>query len=314
MTDKDWNSYKQKLEKQGYRFTGSHSAVKICEWTRKSIVNKGICYKQKFYGINCHRCAQISVTANFCDHDCVFCWREHANFPFTEVDEPSEIIDKTIEEQKQLLIGFKGNDIAEMERVNQAFSPKHFAISLTGETLYYPKLSELIKELKNRNLTSFIVTNGQLPEVLEKLEPPTQLYISLDAPNKELYQKVDKPLRKDGWERLMKSLEILKKLKGKTRTALRITLIKGINDINPKQYAELIEKASPNYVEVKAYMFIGVSRQRLVNENMPEHNEVVEFSKKICENGNYKLIDEQAISRVTLLMKEDKKDRIMKFD
>ena len=40
---------KKLMEKQGYRFIGNHSAVKTCEWTKKSLINKGSCYKQKFY-------------------------------------------------------------------------------------------------------------------------------------------------------------------------------------------------------------------------------------------------------------------------
>ena len=45
-----------------------------------------------------------------------------------------------------------------------------FAISLTGEPTLYPKLPELIKEIHSRGKTSFLVTNGQHPEVLQKLK------------------------------------------------------------------------------------------------------------------------------------------------
>ena len=35
-----------KLEYSGYRFVGEHghAAAKICHWTRKSMVNEGVCY------------------------------------------------------------------------------------------------------------------------------------------------------------------------------------------------------------------------------------------------------------------------------
>jgi tRNA wybutosine-synthesizing protein 1 len=48
------------LEKQQYRIVGNHSAVKICHWTKESIRERGFCYKQQFYGINAHRCLQMT--------------------------------------------------------------------------------------------------------------------------------------------------------------------------------------------------------------------------------------------------------------
>ncbi|RLE41207.1 4-demethylwyosine synthase TYW1, partial [Candidatus Woesearchaeota archaeon] len=46
------------LEKQQYAFIGRHSAIKICYWTKKSLLDEGVCYKQQFYGIKSHRCCQ----------------------------------------------------------------------------------------------------------------------------------------------------------------------------------------------------------------------------------------------------------------
>jgi tRNA wybutosine-synthesizing protein 1 len=304
--------YKKLLEKQQYEFIGDHSAVKVCTWTKKSLRDEGVCYKEKFYGIRSHRCCQLSVTVNYCDMDCVYCWREHYNEPFTNIDDPKALLEKAIAAQRKLLSGFGGLDKTNKEKLKQAQDPNQFAISLTGETLYYPHLSDFIRELKKQNFSSFIVTNGMLPDVLEKLEPPTQLYISLDAPNKELQEKLCKPLHKDAWERLLKSLDILKSMKSKTRTCLRITCIKGMNMINPEGYAELIKRAEPHFVEVKAYMFVGASRLKLSMDNMPLHPEVKEFAEQIAKAAGYKVIDEHEPSRVVLLMKEDFPDRIMK--
>ncbi len=100
----------------------------------------------------------------------------------------------------------------------------------------------------------------------------------------------------------------------KTRTVIRITLMKGINMKHEKDYAGLIKKASPMFVELKAYMFVGSSRKRLLKENMPYHEDVKEFAKKVAELSGYKIIDEKKESRVVLLAKEDYKDRIMRFD
>ena len=65
------NAGKKILEKQGYRFTGEHSSVKICGWTKNSILNKGNCYKHKFYGINTNQCVQMTPSM-VCPNRCVF--------------------------------------------------------------------------------------------------------------------------------------------------------------------------------------------------------------------------------------------------
>jgi tRNA wybutosine-synthesizing protein 1 len=307
------NSYRKLLEKQQYKLIGEHSAVKVCTWTKKSLRDEGVCYKEQFYGIKSHRCCQLSVTINFCDMDCIYCWREHYNEPFTNIDDPEELVEKAVAAQRKLLSGFGGLEKTNAKKFKEAQDPNQFAISLTGETLYYPKLNDLIKELKKRNFSVFIVTNGMLPDVLEKIEPPTQLYVSLDSPNKALQEKLCKPMHKDSWERLMRSLDILKKLKSKTRTCLRITAIKGMNMFEPEGYANLIKRADPHFVEVKAYMFVGASQLRLDLKNMPLHNEIKEFAEAIVKESGYKIIDEHPKSRVVLLMKEDSKERLMKF-
>src|SRR5256885_6051454 len=63
------------LERQGYRIVGEYSGVKLCHWTKDSLT-KGIgCYKQTFYGIESHRCLQMTPTVDACNLSCQFCWR-----------------------------------------------------------------------------------------------------------------------------------------------------------------------------------------------------------------------------------------------
>ena len=83
--------------------------------------------------------------------------------------------------------------------------------------------------------------------------------------------------------------------------------------INPEAYAELIKKSDPTFVELKAYMWVGHSRERLEQKDMPLHSEIVEFSEKVAKAIGWKIIDEKPESRVVLLMKEDFKERIMQF-
>jgi len=230
-----------------------------------------------------------------------------------KVDTPDEIIDGCIKAQIKLLSGFGGNELANKDKLKEAQDPMHFAISLNGEPTLYPRLGELIKRLHERGKTSFLVTNGMFPDKIKELiELPTQLYVSVDAPNEELFNKIDNPVLDKGWDRLMKTLKLLPELK--TRTTLRFTIIKDYNMCNPEQWAEVIKLSQPMFIEVKAYMYVGASQNRLQIENMPRHPEIVEFSKKICKHCDYQIVDEKIESRVVLLMKEDREDRIMKFD
>ena len=307
------------LKKQQYEVVGNHTRVKTCHWTKSDLRGEGGCYKNKFYGINSSQCIQMTPTF-VCNNACVFCWRDlryHTQPAMEEgIDEPSDIVEGTIEAQKKLLSGFGGNEKTSKEKFEGAMNPQHVAISLDGEPTLYPKLAELIKEYKKKNFSTFVVSNGLLPERIEKLleEPPTQLYISVDAPNEELFNIIDRPIIKHAWQGLCKTLSMLPKLRQKTRTVLRFTLIRGLNMVYPEQWAEIIKLSNPMFVEVKAYMWVGMSRERLEQQNMPLHDEVKEFAQQVANFADYKLIDEHEPSRVVLLMKEDFEGRVMKFD
>jgi tRNA wybutosine-synthesizing protein 1 len=308
-------SKKKVLEKRGYRMVGSHSAVKACLWTKKAIRGEDTCYKNKFYGIQSWRCVQMSCALDVCAHRCSYCWRDISwTTPkwHGATDAPEEIIEGCIKEHVKYLQGFGGNKKADKVRFHQALRPKHFAISLISESTFYPKLPELIDELHRRKLTSFLVTNGTNPAMLKKLmkHKPTQLYITLPAPNKEVYKKVCNPLIADGWEKINESLKLLKRF---DRGTMRLTLVKEVNMVKPEQYAEILEKTRPDFVELKAYMHVGFSQGRLKMSNMPTHKEIMAFAKKISEITKLRIIDEKENSRVALLMEKDKKGRVMEF-
>ena len=140
---------------------------------------------------------------------------------------------------------------------------------------------------------------------------PTQLYLSLDAPTNDLLIKIDKSINKDSWERLLGSLDALKRARERCRTVVRITCVKEQNMVDPQEYAKLIERANPMFLEVKGYMFVGSSRQRLSLKNSPFHEDVKAFAEEIARYCDYKVIDESACSRVVLMMKEDVAERFL---
>jgi tRNA wybutosine-synthesizing protein 1 len=298
--------HKEELEKQQYRVVGNHSAVKVCGWTKKLIRGEGGCYKLKFYGIMSHQCMQMTTSIS-CANRCSFCWRGYKapvskNWKWS-VDEPKEVLNGSLEEHHKLLLGFKGSKKANPVAYNKSNEVKHVALSLTGEPITYPKMNEIVDEFHSKGISTFLVTNAQYPEAIKNLKPITQLYISLDAPNKELLKEVDVPLFGDYWERLNLSLEYM--AAKKERTCIRLTMIKGINMISPKNYAELIVKGDADFIEVKAYMHIGASQLRLQKENMPLHEEVVGYTKELVKFlDDYEIVSEHISSRVVMLAKK----------
>jgi len=312
---------KKILEKQGYRLVKDNSAIKICSWTKKSLIDEGSCYKQQFYGIQSHRCAQISCSLFNCQNKCIHCWR---NLAYTEemdpkqVDNPQDIIKGCIQQQQKLLSGFKGNSKINLEKFKEAQEPTQFAISLTGEPTLYPKIGELVNELRNLGKSTFIVTNGLQPEVLEKMNKeknlPTQLYVSLNSPNQELYNPWHRSKTKNAWQVFNKTLEIFPSLK--TRKVIRITLVKGKNNNmkseHLKDYSNLIKKANPDFIELKGYMSVGFARNRedMGYDTMPTHQEIKKYAKEVAKSMGYKVLDEHEHSRVVLLGKDKDKMKI----
>jgi len=281
---------KNTLKKQHYALVGEHSGIQICRWTKKSLRDEGCCYKEKFYGISSHKCCQMTPCF-LCQNKCLHCWRaiELDYGKIKKWSEPKKIIDESIFQQRKMLSGFKGSEKTNLKKWREAQNPEQFAISLSGEPTIYPRLGELILELRKRGKTSFLVTNGLLPERIQELMKkkalPTQLYVSLNYPDEKVFRKITKNKARNSWKKLMKTLELIKKLKKKTRTVVRINLIRNLNmqDDMIEDYAKLVEKANPDFIEIKGYMSVGFARQRLGYERMPLHSEIKNFSEKLLK-------------------------------
>ena len=302
------NEQLHRLKEAGYKVIGSHkhSAVKLCTWLKRSIRTGGkeFCYKQKFYGIASHRCLQMTPALPFCTLSCLFCWRD-TRINYAEwkgdFDSPEEIVDFAIKAQRELLTGLGGVEHSE-KHLKEAFEPKHAAISLDGEPTLYPKISELIEEFHRRDFTTFLVTNGTNPEVLEKITLPTQLYVSMSSCNEEMFKRINRPLKRGLWEKYLETLELFHSLN--TRRVIRMTLYR-LNAIEPEEYAKLITKAEPDFIEVKAAMSVGYARiqNRFKYEDMLRHEEIKKFAEKLSELTGYPIRNEKIDSRVVLLSK-----------
>lgn len=295
---------------QGYQAAGKHSAVKVCYWASNSLTEGRGCYKSKFYGIESHRCLQMSPAADSCNLHCRFCWREqnweYADTP-SDIDDPETVFHRSMDAQRSLMSGYGGDPRVDPVRFKEALEPRHVAISLTGEPTLYPALSRYIQMCHDNNMTTFLVTNGTHPDALRALSPlPTQLYVSVTAPNSEIFHRLTHPPEADAWDRLRESLRIIGGMD--TRRVVRHTVVKGWNMALEEEYAELDGIARPDFIEVKGYAFMGRSRHRLGRDNVPTHDEIRAFSQRIARMTGYSVLDEAPEASVVLLT-SGKRDR-----
>jgi tRNA wybutosine-synthesizing protein 1 len=302
----------QQLKKAKY-CVADHSTVELCHCTKKSFKHEGSCYKHKFYGISTHRCMEFSPAGMHCENRCVYCWRpmefyDSLKMEPEKVSEPKEILTKLMEERKKLIMGYYGDSRNDKQRLDESLLPSHYAISLSGEPTMYPKLPELIKYLKSLEATKsiFLVTNGQEPDMIQRLQDedalPTQLYLSTNAADYDSFLKINRPKYDDSWQRWNRTLEMLKRLD--TRTVLRITLIRDYNDQKEMipAFASMLKQASPHFIEIKSYMHIGRSTNRLEHSNMLEMEEVRKFSDEIAKHSEiFSIMDESLVSRIVIL-------------
>ncbi|KAF7903410.1 uncharacterized protein EAF01_006459 [Botrytis porri] len=272
------------LTKQGYSIVGSHSGVKICRWTKSALRGRGSCYKYSFYGIASHQCMETTPSLS-CSNKCVFCWRHGTNPVGTtwrwKVDQPEMIFNGVKAGHYKKIKMMRGVPGVRAERFAEAMRIRHCALSLVGEPIFYPHINEFTSMLHKEHISTFLVCNAQHPDQLATLQPVTQLYVSIDASNKESLRKIDRPLHRDFWERFQRCLEILRERRFEQRTVFRLTLVKGFNiEDEAEGYADLVEKGLPCFVEVKGVTYCGTSSSAgagLTMQNVPFYEEVCAF-------------------------------------
>jgi tRNA wybutosine-synthesizing protein 1 len=328
------NFVKSVLNRQHYEIVGS-AGVQVCRWAKNSLNKKGVCWKEKFYGIKSHRCCQFSPAVMWCENQCLHCWRPiemNLGTEIGKIDDPKKLLDGIVEARKKLLMGFKGNKKISKKKFEEALEPSLFTLSLSGEPTIYPRLPEMINEIRKRKAVSFLVTNGQNPEMIKKLDKehslPTQLTVSTNAPNEELFTIWHRSCKKNAWKKFNETLALMKKLKRKTRTAMRFTLVKAgidkgkfkdlsnMKEEHISQYVTLIKKADPMFIHVKGYMSVGWARERMGYDKQPWHYEIKRFVEKLLtelnngEKEKYKVLGEEDRSCVVVIGKNKRNLKI----
>ncbi|MEX2715676.1 MAG: radical SAM protein [Candidatus Sigynarchaeum springense] len=200
-----------------------------------------------------------------------------------------------------------------------AHEPSHAAISLAGEPTLYPFIGGLVREFKRRGFTTFIVSNGTMPGVLERMDPlPTQLYITLPPPDEKMYARIHRPSIQGGYQAIMKTLQVLPSLT--CRTCLRITHVKGINDSTSGDHVQglvkLVKMANPSFLEVKG--FAVEARAMLLKKRLglggdgttigessgfaPTFEDVITFAQRLSEAGGFPILEVSKPSRDVLML------------
>ena len=404
INNKITNEFVEKYTKTLYRIVGpnKHSAIKPCHWLEQRLMtgrDNRNCYKGVF-GIQSHRCLQNTPSMPFCNHQCVFCWRDielgtlGSKF-IVDPDEPKELVDEMIRHHQDIIknhlplrryldnyeimidimhfmllnpskhtinslsreLQISSNKIAravnllknqkflhsqpsllnhyvldgdisccidsrqEAEKLinleltdpddimaahGEAMNPNHAAISLDGEPLLYPEINGLVGEFRNRNMTSFIVTNSSMPRVIENMDIlPSQFYFTLAAPDEKTYQKTCRPMIKDGWNRILDTMNLIESLD--CRTLIRLTAVKDLNISENliKEYVKIVEKANPNFFEIKGFTLQAKAlliKERLKSEGpiqdyFPDFNYLHKLALKFEEFSNFPIIYANETSR-----------------
>ena len=94
-----------------------------------------------------------------------------------------------------------------------------------------------------------------------------------------------------------------------------MNLVKELNMFpeQAKEYAQLIKKSQPRFIELKSYMAVGNSRKRLGYERMPTEKDMKNFIDillKELQGTGYKLLGEHSFSRAYVLGKDKKELKI----
>jgi wyosine [tRNA(Phe)-imidazoG37] synthetase (radical SAM superfamily) len=113
--------------------------------------------------------------------------------------------------------------------------------------------------LHAQRISTFLVCNAQHPRELAALRRVTQLYVSVDAAQRDELRRIGRPLHRDFWERFLCCMDILRRRRFRQRTVFRLTLVKGFNMADVDGYADLVARARPCFVEIKGVTYCGAS-------------------------------------------------------
>ncbi|MFW9785269.1 MAG: hypothetical protein ACFFFB_23520, partial [Candidatus Heimdallarchaeota archaeon] len=106
------NDFVESYTKTTYRIIGKnkHSSIKPCHWLEQRLMtgrDNRNCYKGVF-GVKSHRCLQNTPSLPFCNHQCVFCWRDIETGALgsefsVDPDEPKDLVDEMFRHHRDII-------------------------------------------------------------------------------------------------------------------------------------------------------------------------------------------------------------------
>ncbi len=211
-----------------------------------------------------------------------------------------------LKRKNEFLTGYKGNPKTNWRKFQEALIPKQVAISLTGEPTLYEPLGELIRTFPPKginNFSSFQRHSSQVNFQNLAKNPVNSTFHCVHQTSKPT-RRICRPEFPSAWAKLNETLDSLQSFH--CPTVLRMTLVKEHNMSGIDEYAKLVKKANPTYIEAKAYMHIGFSHLRLSLTACQLHPEVRTFAEELAEKTGYKIVNEAPESRVVLLSRLEK--------
>ena len=144
----------------------------------------------------------MTPSLNYCTQQCLFCWRAQSSdlkahrdeTKFATSDSPENIANESIKAQLKILSGYKGNPNVNEREVQGGHDAEARGNQPHREATLYPQISELIQAYHKKGFTTFLVINGTNPSTLTTIkEEPTQLYVSVCAPDEATFKRVCRP-------------------------------------------------------------------------------------------------------------------------
>ncbi|MCM8823476.1 MAG: radical SAM protein [Candidatus Omnitrophica bacterium] len=164
----------------------------------------------------------------------------------------------------------------------------YITISGKGEPTLHKNLDTIIKTIKkiaNYNYPVCVITNSSLlyrKDVRRELKDADLVIPSLDAPNEDIFRKIDSPHNFVSYAKLLEGLIAFRReFKGKIW--LEIMLVKGINDSEEcaKDFKKIIKRLNPDKVQIN----LPVRTSPLTQKSLiPPSATVKRFCKIIDDN------------------------------
>lgn len=175
-----------------------------------------------------------------CNHDCIMCWRETLS----------------IEERKTYMRKEKNSlSLGDYKRLFKKLPFRTRSIDVTGggEPFLYPQTFQILEAIKENGLYGHLMTNGALltPSIIRKLINIkwNMIRISFHAGDKESYQTIH---RRNDFKKVCQAIEMLVRLRGKTKKFPRVSLLFVIQRANfdrIREFSALAERLGVDEIE-----------------------------------------------------------------